>query len=104
MFNDKRIEKLEERIEKLEIESKLVVIPDYYRWSMFFPFPEVSLKDVVEKIMDHLGLKVSYERAQEEKYTLQTISGLTPRAPDARKRGAKKVSSKSKKVVKPARG
>ena len=91
MFNDKRIEKLEKRIEKLEQETKMVVVPNYHFWS---PYPEVSLRDVVVQIMDHLGLKVSYERAQEEKFTLQTISGLTPRTPDAKPRRAVKAKTR----------
>ena len=94
MFNDKRIEKLEKRIEKLEQETKMVVVPNYHFWSIFTPYPEVSLRDVVVQIMDHLGLKVSYERAQEEKFTLQTISGLTPRTPDVKSRRAVKAKTR----------
>ena len=66
---NKRIEELEERIEKLERENRILVVPANAFWTL--TLPGVSLKVVVNKIMDYLDLKISYNEAQGETFTLE---------------------------------
>jgi hypothetical protein len=79
MFNDKRIEKLEERIRKLEvaqyIRSRLQTEQEWIGhgdYSMQFMRPrKIPLTEAIQVIADHLGLQFVYEDGRPERLTLQ---------------------------------